>query len=112
MNMKINKQKALQLAKDFNINLNIVPFDEWQEGLNIELEHGKQVSKLTNLTNDNLQITAKIAIAHLIEDPRYYKYLIQMEKKREKFGSIFRRKFRKNKNKKHIIQKTIRGIIF
>ena len=63
MNMKINKQKALQLAKDFNINLNIVPFDEWQEGLNIELEHGKQVSKLTNLTNDNLQITAKIAIA-------------------------------------------------
>ena len=85
MNMKINKQKALQLAKDFNINLNIVPFDEWQEGLNIELEHGKQVSKLTNLTNANLQITAKIAIAHLIEDPRYYKYLIQMEKKREKY---------------------------
>lgn len=83
--MKITKQIALKLAKEFNLNLVIIPFDEWKDGLNIELEHGKKVSKLTNLTNDNLKMTAKIALAHLIEDPRYYKYLIQMEQKRKKY---------------------------
>lgn len=83
--MKITKSNAIKLAKEFNLNLNIVPLDEWIDGLNIELEHGKKISKLTNITNDNFIITAKIALAHLIEDPRYYKYLIQMEKKREKY---------------------------
>lgn len=83
--MKITKSIAVKLAKEFDLNLEIVPLDEWKAGLNIELEHGKQISKMTNLTNDNLKITAKIALAHLIEDPRYYKYLIQMEQKREKY---------------------------
>jgi hypothetical protein len=83
--MKITKKIAKDLAKYFNLNLDIVPLDEWQEGLNIELEHGKKISKMTNLTNNNLKITAKIALAHLIEDPRYYKYLVLMEQKREKY---------------------------
>lgn len=81
--MKITKTTAIKLAKDFNLNLNIVPLNEWIDGLNIELEHGKKINKLVNLTNNNLQKTAKIALAHLIEDPRYYKYLKQMEQKRE-----------------------------
>jgi hypothetical protein len=85
--MKITKQIALKLAKEFNLNLNIVSFDEWKDGLNIELEHGKKVSKITNLTNDNLIMTSKIALAHLIEDPKYYKYLVLMEQKREKYWS-------------------------
>jgi hypothetical protein len=85
--MKITKQIAIKLAKEFHLNLDIVPFDEWKDGLNIELEHGKKINKLTNLTNDNLKITAKIALAHLIEDPRYYKYLVLMEQKRDKYWS-------------------------
>ena len=83
--MKITKTLAKQLAKEFKLNLEIVPLDEWIDGLKIELEHGKRVSKLTNITNDNIYMTAKIALAHLIEDPRYYKYLVQMETKREKY---------------------------
>ena len=85
--MKITKSIAYNLAKEFNLNLDIVPFNEWKDGLNIELEHGKKISKITNLTNNNLKMTAKIVLAHLIEDPRYYKYLIQMEQKREKYWS-------------------------
>lgn len=81
--MKINKTQALALAKKFNIDLTIIPINEWKSGLNIELEHGKEFGKLTNLTNNNLIFTAKIAIAHLIEDPRYYKYLIKLEDKRK-----------------------------
>lgn len=83
--MKITKTLALKLAKKFNINLDIIPLDEWKFGLEVELEHGKKISKITNITNDNPDLTAKIAIAHLIEDPRYYKFLKNMEMKREKY---------------------------
>lgn len=83
--MKITNTIAKKLAKEFKLNLDIVPFEEWKDGLNIELEHGKKVSKLTNITNDDIYMTSRIALAHLIEDPRYYKYLKQMEIKREKY---------------------------
>lgn len=83
--MKITKKDSKRLGEKYNINFKIVPFDEWYSGLNIELEHGKNISKLTNITNDDLDLTAKIAIAHLIEDNRYYFYLKKMEDKREKY---------------------------
>ena len=40
-------------------------------GMNIELEHGT-VNPITNVTNDDLIITGKIALAHLMEYPNYY----------------------------------------
>jgi hypothetical protein len=95
--MKITKNIAKKLAKEYNLNLDIVPLEEWIDGLNIELEHGKKVSKLTNITHDDIYMTSKIALAHLIEDPRYYKYLVQMEQKREKYW--------KNKKKPNIFTK-------
>lgn len=82
---KITKINAEKLAKKYKINLDIISIDEWKYGLEVELEHGHKLSKLTNITNDNLDMTAKIAIAHLIEDPRYYKYLKQIETRREKY---------------------------
>ncbi len=45
--------------------------EEFPDGMNIELEHGN-VNKLTNVTNDNIITTAKIALAHLNEYPNYY----------------------------------------
>lgn len=44
---------------------------EFLDGINIELEHGT-ISPSTNITNDDLEITAKIALAHLNEFPNYY----------------------------------------
>ena len=41
------------------------------DGINHELEHGK-INNLTNVTNDDLIITGKIALAHLLENPKYY----------------------------------------
>ena len=90
--MKITKKQALQLANKFNINLDIINIDEWHYGLNVELEHGKKLGAITNLTDDNLTKTSKIAIAHLIEFPDYYKRLLKMEQKAEKYW--------KNKEKK------------
>ena len=45
--------------------------EEFLEGINIELEHGL-VNPYTNVTNNDLIITAKIALAHLNEFPNYY----------------------------------------
>lgn len=44
---------------------------DFLRGINIELEHGL-VNPITNVTNDDLIMTAKIALAHLNEFPNYY----------------------------------------
>jgi hypothetical protein len=71
----ITQLQAKQLGKYYNIDFDVVPFKEWHTGLNIELEHGSKLGRLTNVTKNTLKLTAKIALAHLIEDPRYYYYL-------------------------------------
>ena len=40
-------------------------------GMNIEKEHGL-INPKTNVTNDDIITTAKIALAHLNEFPNYY----------------------------------------
>ena len=77
--MKITKAQANKLAKDFNLNLDVIDKDEWHYGLNVELEHGKKFGVITNITNDNLDMTTKIVIAHLTEFPDYYKRLLKLE---------------------------------
>lgn len=54
-----------------NIDFKRFPFDDFKRGLIIEMEHGK-INKSTNITDDNLLKTAKIALAHLNEYPNYY----------------------------------------
>lgn len=92
--MKITKDQAKKLGEKFKINFKIINFDEWIFGLNIELEHGKYFGKTTNITNNNLNLTAKIVIAHLLEFPNYYYYLKKMEERGEKYW--------KDKNKPNI----------
>ena len=53
---------------------------EFMMGLNVELEHGT-ISPATNVTNDDLIMTAKIVLAHLNELPNYYTLLEEMEEK-------------------------------
>ncbi len=81
------KKDALSYAKKFKINLDVVPINEFHTGLNIEREHTGIVSKNTNVTGNNPDNVVKIALAHLIEDPRYYYYLAKQESKREKYWS-------------------------
>jgi hypothetical protein len=88
---KITKKVAKQLGEKYNIDFKVVPFNEYLIGLNNELEHGTKFGKMTNISNDNLDITAKIVLAHLLEDPRYYYYLEKMEIKREKYWSIHKK---------------------
>lgn len=64
-------EDALYAASLLGITFDKFSKEEFLDGMNIELEHGK-VNKKTNVTNDNLLITAKIALAHLNEFPNYY----------------------------------------
>ena len=43
---------------------------DFLDGLNVELEHG--TNSPYNVTNDDLIMTSKIALAHLNEFPNYY----------------------------------------
>lgn len=62
---------TIYIANKLGINFDKFTINDFLTGLNIELEHGK-VNSLTNVTDDNLELTAKIALAHLNEFNDYY----------------------------------------
>ena len=64
-------EDALYASEILDINFDKFTIDEFLDGLNIELEHGK-INPKTNVTDDDLIKTAKIALAHLNEFPNYY----------------------------------------
>ena len=66
-----NINDVIYLANILNIKFNKFTPQELLEGLNIESEHGKK-NPTTNVTNDDIITTAKIALAHLNEFPNYY----------------------------------------
>jgi hypothetical protein len=61
----------LEVAYKLNIDFSKFSLSEFVTGINIELEHGL-VNIDTNVTDDDLLKTAKIALAHLNEYPNYY----------------------------------------
>ena len=52
--------------------------EQFRMGMDVELEHGTHDLE-TNVTDDNVDVTAKIARAHLNEFPDYYSRLAVME---------------------------------
>ena len=66
-----NLEDAIYVASLLGVSFDKFSPYELLDGINIELEHGT-VSPKTNVTNDDLVMTAKIALAHLNEFPNYY----------------------------------------
>ena len=62
---------ALYAASLLNVKFDKFTKEEFLDGINIELEHGF-VNPYTNVTNNDLIATSKIALAHLNEFPNYY----------------------------------------
>jgi len=58
--------------------------EQFRMGMDVELEHGTQ-DHATNVTDDDVVVTAKIARAHLNEFPDYYSRLAVMESEAEAF---------------------------
>ena len=66
-----SKEEILCVANMLGVTFDKFTIDDLMTGINIELEHGVQ-NPITNVTNDDLVTTMKIALAHLNEFPDYY----------------------------------------
>lgn len=68
----LNENKNFDfLKKKIKIDWDQIDEKELKMGIKVELEHGSRFPA-TNVTNDDYLKTAKIALAHLLEDPKYY----------------------------------------
>jgi hypothetical protein len=79
-------EEARRIGESIGIDWKESPFNvsEFRMGLMVELEHGSRDPQ-TNVTNDDPLLTGKIALAHLLEYPDYYKRLEAMEKEAERY---------------------------
>ena len=64
-------EDAIYASEILGVDFDNFTIEEFLDGLNVELEHGK-VNTKTNVTDNDLIKTAKIALAHLNEFPNYY----------------------------------------
>ena len=71
-------EEARRVGDLVRINWSEVDLEQFRMGLEVELEHGVR-NVVTNVTNDDLALTGKIALAHLLELPDYYTRLMRME---------------------------------
>lgn len=86
--MRTEKRFSLAEAKQIGDALGIdwreFDVEQFQIGLEVELEHGARDVQ-TNVTDDDALITGKIALAHLKEFPDYYTRLSAMEKEADEY---------------------------
>ncbi|MBK5289666.1 MAG: APC family permease [Acidimicrobiia bacterium] len=77
---QVAEAEALRAAELLAVDFDAVEFDlaQFRQGLERELQHGR-ADPDTNVTDDDLVVTAKIALAHLNEIPDYYSRLEVME---------------------------------
>ncbi len=75
---KITPEEAQIVQKEVGGEALLVSTEEFQFGLEVELEHGLQFSD-TNVTNNHPILTGKIVAAHLKESLDYYARLLVAE---------------------------------
>jgi hypothetical protein len=74
----ITTKEAKLIGEQLGIDWSRFDVEQFRMGMEVELEHGT-IDLLTNVSNDDLLITGKIALAHLNEFPDYYTRLLKME---------------------------------
>jgi hypothetical protein len=75
---RISAEEARNVGSTLKVDWSKVDLEQFRRGLEVELEHGARDPE-TNVTNDNLPVTGKIAWAHLKEFPDYYTRLDKLE---------------------------------
>ncbi len=88
MKKTVSIGEAEAVAASIGIHWNTTKFkaEDFRHGMEVEYEHGTRDPQ-TNVTNDDPQITGKIAWAHLKEFPDYYKRLQKMEAEADAYWS-------------------------
>jgi hypothetical protein len=75
---RISAEEARQVGTSLGIDWKRIELEQFRRGLEVELEHGARDPE-TNVTNDDLVLTGKIAWAHLKEFGDYYTRLDKLE---------------------------------
>lgn len=83
---RFTADEARAAGERIGIDWVTAPFDveQFRTGMDVELEHGTHDPQ-TNVTDDDVDVTAKIARAHLNEFPDYYSRLAVMEAEAEAY---------------------------
>ena len=76
--------EARRIGDQIGVDWNQYILEEFRMGLAVELEHGVHDAQ-TNVTNDDMVATGKIALAHLKEIRYYYTRLLEMERDAEAY---------------------------
>lgn len=78
--MQWTEQEAAETGDAIGIDWETVDFTpaDLAAGMDVETEHGSR-HEPSDVGGDDPEIAAKIAWAHLLESPRYYEYLAEME---------------------------------
>jgi len=85
--IKFKLEDAKKIGSELGIDFKEFSVEDFLYGMNIEAEHGAE-DKKTDVGADDPLIAGKIALAHLLESPNYYKELEKMEKKLERKNEI------------------------
>lgn len=83
MKKLFTNNEAKEIGEKLGIDWSKFDLDQFRRGLNVELEHGS-INPSSNVTNDDPEMTGKIAQAHLNEFSDYYDRLEKIEKEAEK----------------------------
>ena len=83
---QISADDARQVGATLGLDWKKVDPEQFRRGLEVELEHGARDPE-TDVTNDDLTLTGKIAWAHLKEFPDYYTRLDKLEAEADAYWS-------------------------
>ncbi len=86
---KFSADEARDIGASLGIDWSRIDPEQFRRGLEVELEHGAHDPD-TNVTNDDLTLTGKIAWAHLKEFPDYYTRLDTLETEAEAYWAARR----------------------
>ena len=75
---QIDAGEARAVGAALGVDWTKVDPEQFRRGLEVEFEHGTREAQ-TNVTNDDVALTGKIAWAHLKEFPDYYARLDKLE---------------------------------
>lgn len=79
----VTADEARKAGKAIGYDFDKYDLEQLRRGMEVEFEHGK-VDQETNVTDDDTEVTAKIAWAHIKEIPDYYDRLDKMESEARK----------------------------
>lgn len=77
-------EEARRVGEALGLDWQQIDVEQFRRGMEVELEHGARDPE-TNVTNDDLLMTGKIAWAHLKEYPDYYTRLDALEAEAEAY---------------------------